>query len=130
MLVIACNLLTLLWHYINIALTRLVYSVDKYNNQLLVLLVHEKKKELQILVTTVQSSPVVLTRLLKYVQANATFGTCDIPPIAPPPPAAAGTTEDSPQNPSQDNTNSAHRNDRPLLLWFVGTILPIALVLW
>ncbi|KAH9663583.1 PLC-like phosphodiesterases superfamily protein [Citrus sinensis] len=67
---------------------------------------------------------------IAYCKANATFGTCDIPPIAPPPPAAAGTTEDSPQNPSQDNTNSAHRNDRPLLLWFVGTILPIALVLW
>lgn len=40
----------------------------------------------------------------KYMQPNATYGTCDVPPISPPPPAVAPPTivEEASHQPVQE----------------------------
>lgn len=60
---------------------------------------------------------------IAYCKANATFGTCDIPPIAPPPPAAAGSgSGSSPSSPGLSNI--AYLDSRPMQLrWLFGAIL-------
>lgn len=59
-----------------------------------------------------------------YGQENATFGTCDIPKLAPPPPAAAGS-----QGPTQSSTNGAYMESRPALQWLFGTVMAATLLL-
>ncbi|GAV67742.1 LOW QUALITY PROTEIN: hypothetical protein CFOL_v3_11246, partial [Cephalotus follicularis] len=62
---------------------------------------------------------------IAYCEANATFGTCDVPPIAPPPPAAAAMM---PQSPSKDPSNTAYANSSPVQLpWLFGKILATTL---
>ncbi|XVF15542.1 hypothetical protein REPUB_Repub09cG0162900 [Reevesia pubescens] len=59
---------------------------------------------------------------IAYCKANATFGTCDVPPMSPPPPASATrtTTETS----SLSNSNFANMDARPVQLqWLLATIL-------
>ncbi|KAJ4714864.1 PI-PLC X domain-containing protein [Melia azedarach] len=67
---------------------------------------------------------------IAYCKENATFGTCDVPPIAPPPPATAGTTSDSSPKPSENSSSSVHMNGRPVLQWLFGIVLASTLVLW
>ncbi|KAK4584651.1 hypothetical protein RGQ29_022400 [Quercus rubra] len=61
---------------------------------------------------------------IAYCKANATFGTCDVPPISPPPPASAGSgTPETTQNPT---SNTAFLGGRPLQLrWLLGAILAL-----
>ncbi|KAK7827020.1 pi-plc x domain-containing protein [Quercus suber] len=61
---------------------------------------------------------------IAYCKANATFGTCDVPPISPPPPASAVSgTPGSTQNPT---SNAAFLGGRPLQLrWLLGAILAL-----
>ncbi|KAG2724424.1 hypothetical protein I3760_01G015400 [Carya illinoinensis] len=63
---------------------------------------------------------------IAYCKANATSGTCDVPPIAPPPPAAASTT------PSSDvPSNAAYLDGRSVQLRrLFGAILAITVFLW
>ena len=59
------------------------------------------------------------------MQANATFGTCDVPPTAPPPPAAAASGGDS-----QVPSNMASLDSKPVQLWwFLGAIPMMTLLL-
>lgn len=65
---------------------------------------------------------------IAYCKANATFGTCDVPTLAPPPPAAL-SGNGSP--PSQDPTSVAYLDSRPFQMrWLFGTILTTTLFLW
>ncbi|XP_050291758.1 PI-PLC X domain-containing protein At5g67130 isoform X2 [Quercus robur] len=61
---------------------------------------------------------------IAYCKANATFGTCDVPPISPPPPASAGSgTPGTTQNPT---SNAAFLGGKPLQLrWLLGAILAL-----
>ncbi|KAJ6353062.1 hypothetical protein OIU76_002142 [Salix suchowensis] len=53
---------------------------------------------------------------IAYCRANATFGTCDVPPTAPPPPAAAASGGDS-----QVPSNVASLDSKPVQLrWLSG----------
>ncbi|KAJ6681982.1 hypothetical protein OIU74_020272 [Salix koriyanagi] len=62
---------------------------------------------------------------IAYCRANATFGTCDVPPTAPPPPAAAASGGDS-----QVPSNVASLDSKPVQLrWLSGTILMTTLLL-
>eukprot|EP00258_Populus_trichocarpa_P041431 XP_024457450.1 PI-PLC X domain-containing protein At5g67130 [Populus trichocarpa] len=62
---------------------------------------------------------------IAYCRANATFGTCDVPPTAPPPPAAAASGGDS-QTPS----NIASLDSKPVQLWWLlGAISMMTLLL-
>ncbi|XWS41899.1 hypothetical protein CRYUN_Cryun17cG0121700 [Craigia yunnanensis] len=66
---------------------------------------------------------------IAYCKANATFGTCDIPPMSPPPPAAA--TRTTTENPSLSNSNFANMDARPIQMrWLRATILTTILLLW
>lgn len=54
---------------------------------------------------------------ISYCKANATFGTCDVPQLAPPPPAALTTSTGG----SSPDTNPAHFDARPARLrWLFG----------
>ncbi|XP_062003295.1 PI-PLC X domain-containing protein At5g67130 [Rosa rugosa] len=54
---------------------------------------------------------------------NATFGSCDVPKLAPPPPASLGSTP-----PSGPSSNFAPQNSKSILLrWLCGTILAATL---
>ncbi|KAM1940268.1 hypothetical protein ACFX13_027990 [Malus domestica] len=53
---------------------------------------------------------------------NVTFGSCDVPKLAPPPPAAATTTSSQP-----GSGNFASRGKSVQLLWLCGTILATTL---
>ncbi|KAJ0041252.1 hypothetical protein Pint_28025 [Pistacia integerrima] len=59
-----------------------------------------------------------------YCKENATFGTCDVPKLAPPPPAAAAS-----QTPTQSSNNSAYMESRPALQWLFGTVMAATLLL-
>ncbi|XP_038710042.1 PI-PLC X domain-containing protein At5g67130-like isoform X2 [Tripterygium wilfordii] len=62
---------------------------------------------------------------IAYCVANATSGTCDVPPIAPPPPAAGGSSENPPSAPS----SIAYLSSKPLQLsWLFGVILTTLLL--
>ncbi|KAI4327443.1 hypothetical protein L6164_019903 [Bauhinia variegata] len=63
---------------------------------------------------------------IAYCKENATFGTCDVPPISPPPPAAATATPSGGNQPAQSSSSPASSGymDRPAnLLQSVGTIV-------
>lgn len=63
---------------------------------------------------------------IAYCKENATYGTCDVPPISPPPPAAEDTSTTSPSTPSLASLDS-----RPAQLqWLCGLILALALSFW
>ncbi|KAK8694732.1 hypothetical protein V6N13_072277 [Hibiscus sabdariffa] len=65
---------------------------------------------------------------IAYCKANATSGTCKVPPMSPPPPAATApvTTE----NTSPFNSNFANMHARPVQLrWLLATILTKILLL-
>ncbi|KAK1587090.1 hypothetical protein Q3G72_009416 [Acer saccharum] len=62
---------------------------------------------------------------IAYCKENATFGTCDVPSIAPPPPAAAEATPKSSQT-----SNVGYMDRRPVLQWLFGTVLASTLLLW
>lgn len=65
---------------------------------------------------------------IAYCKANATSGTCEVPPMSPPPPAA--TTQTTTENPSASNSNIANTDARPLQLrWLLATILTKLLLL-
>ncbi|KAL5556989.1 hypothetical protein UlMin_039225 [Ulmus minor] len=67
---------------------------------------------------------------IAYCKANATFGTCDVPPISPPPPAAASTTT-SPSTPSSNSSNAASFDSRLIRAqWLCGIMFAAALSLW
>ncbi|KAJ1389099.1 PLC-like phosphodiesterase, TIM beta/alpha-barrel domain superfamily [Sesbania bispinosa] len=59
---------------------------------------------------------------IAYCKANATYGTCDVPPISPPPPAADATTAtvDGGNQPLEDN---AFIDTPAKLLQYFGIIL-------
>jgi hypothetical protein len=65
------------------------------------------------------------------VQANATFGTCDVPLAAPPPPAAAAAGGGGNSRvPSVTPSNVASLDSKPVQLWWlIGTILMMTLLL-
>jgi hypothetical protein len=64
------------------------------------------------------------------VQANATFGTCDVPLAAPPPPAAAAGGGGNSRVPSVTPSNVASLDSKPVQLWWlIGTILMMTLLL-
>lgn len=57
---------------------------------------------------------------IAYCKANATFGSCDVPPISPPPPAAEAVTQSPPETPA----NTGLLSSRPVLKWsLLGTII-------
>ncbi|KAL6224824.1 hypothetical protein ACLB2K_003679 [Fragaria x ananassa] len=59
---------------------------------------------------------------------NATFGSCDVPKLAPPPPASLGI---SPPPPSGPSSNFASQNSKSVMLrWLCGTILAATLSMW
>ncbi|KAJ8764252.1 hypothetical protein K2173_005992 [Erythroxylum novogranatense] len=61
---------------------------------------------------------------IAYCRANATFGTCDVPPMAPPPPAAGGRSS---QVPTATPPNIGHLNGESVRWWWpLGTILIIS----
>ncbi|XP_061336685.1 PI-PLC X domain-containing protein At5g67130-like [Gastrolobium bilobum] len=57
---------------------------------------------------------------IAYCKANATYGTCDVPPISPPPPAADTTTTTGENQPSQSN---AYMETSAKMLQSFGIIL-------
>lgn len=57
---------------------------------------------------------------IAYCKANATFGTCDVPPMSPPPPGAAAT-QTTAENPSESSSNFANLDARPVQLWWMPT---------
>lgn len=64
------------------------------------------------------------------MQANATFGTCDVPLAAPPPPAAAAGGGGNSRVPSVTPSNVASLDSKPVQLWWlIGTILMMTLLL-
>ncbi|OMP01978.1 hypothetical protein COLO4_11439 [Corchorus olitorius] len=64
---------------------------------------------------------------IAYCKENATFGTCDVPPISPPPPAAATpTTADNPSASNFANIEACPAQ----LRWLLATILTTTLLLW
>lgn len=66
------------------------------------------------------------------MQANATFGTCDVPLAAPPPPAAAAAAGGGGNSrvPSVTPSNVASLDSKPVQLWWlIGTILMMTLLL-
>lgn len=65
------------------------------------------------------------------MQANATFGTCDVPLAAPPPPAAAAAGGGGNSRvPSVTPSNVASLDSKPVQLWWlIGTILMMTLLL-
>lgn len=63
---------------------------------------------------------------IAYCKENATFGTCDVPPISPPPPAAGDTGTTS----TQSSPNFASLGRPVLLQWLCGIILALALSYW
>ena len=69
------------------------------------------------------------------MQANATFGTCDVPLAAPPPPAAAAAAAaagggGNSRVPSVTPSNVASLDSKPVQLWWlIGTILMMTLLL-
>ncbi|XP_062101962.1 PI-PLC X domain-containing protein At5g67130 [Humulus lupulus] len=65
---------------------------------------------------------------ISFCKENATFGTCDVPPISPPPPASGST---SPSPPLQSSSNMAAFDSRPVLLqWLCGIVLATMLSFW
>ncbi|XWS33600.1 hypothetical protein CRYUN_Cryun22dG0096900 [Craigia yunnanensis] len=67
---------------------------------------------------------------IAYCKANATFGTCDVPPMSPSPPAAAAATQTTTENPLLSNSNFANMDARPVQLrWMLATILTTILLL-
>ncbi|XAR57786.1 hypothetical protein NMG60_11026049 [Bertholletia excelsa] len=66
---------------------------------------------------------------IAYCKVNASFGSCDVPPISPPPPAAllsppAGGT-------SQEQASDSGNSRPPQLVWVTGiTIFTVVLFLW
>ncbi|XP_022775188.1 PI-PLC X domain-containing protein At5g67130-like isoform X1 [Durio zibethinus] len=70
---------------------------------------------------------------IAYCKVNATFGTCDIPPMSPPPPAAAAAaaTQTTKENSSLSNSNFANIDATPVQLrWLLVIILNSILLLW
>ncbi|XVF17674.1 hypothetical protein REPUB_Repub10bG0143800 [Reevesia pubescens] len=64
---------------------------------------------------------------IAYCKANATFGTCDIPPMSPPPPAAAAAQT---ENPSSSNSNFANTDAKPVQLrWLLAKIFTTIVLL-
>lgn len=66
------------------------------------------------------------------MQANATFGTCDVPLAAPPPPAAAAAAGGGGNSrvPSVTPSSVASLDSKPVQLWWlIGTILMMTLLL-
>lgn len=62
-----------------------------------------------------------------YEQANAKFGTCDVPPISPPPPAAEAATGANQQSPA----SFAHMDKQAKPLQSAGILLAtITLFAW
>lgn len=63
---------------------------------------------------------------IAYCKANATSGTCDVPPISPPPPAALET---SPSSQGSSNTNSLAEGPEQLR-WLLGAIMAVVVFWW
>ncbi|KAM7250166.1 hypothetical protein ACFE04_022049 [Oxalis oulophora] len=64
---------------------------------------------------------------ISYCKTNATFGTCDVPPVSPPPPAAEETNE-TPTSPSTDSSAYLDHRSAKILCLF-GTIFAITTIL-
>lgn len=63
-------------------------------------------------------------------QANATFGTCDVPPISPPPPATE-TPSDNQQSQNNNHANNAYiRRTTKLMQTVVVILATITLLAW
>ncbi|XP_041004247.1 PI-PLC X domain-containing protein At5g67130 [Juglans microcarpa x Juglans regia] len=66
---------------------------------------------------------------IAYCKANATSGTCDVPPIAPPPPAAAGGGSTTPS--SDVPSDAAYLDSRPVQLrWLFGATFVTTVFIW
>ncbi|GAB4846970.1 hypothetical protein Ancab_025980 [Ancistrocladus abbreviatus] len=59
---------------------------------------------------------------IAYCKENATFGSCNVPPLAPPPPAALSRGASSPTAKSASSSD-AHMNSRPVLQWALCSLL-------
>ncbi|XP_027346495.1 PI-PLC X domain-containing protein At5g67130-like [Abrus precatorius] len=60
---------------------------------------------------------------IAYCKANATYGTCDVPPISPPPPAADATTATTVEGGNQPSQGKAYVDTPAKLLQSLGMIL-------
>ncbi|XP_014491839.1 PI-PLC X domain-containing protein At5g67130 [Vigna radiata var. radiata] len=67
---------------------------------------------------------------IAYCKANATFGTCDVPPISPPPPATE-TPSDNQQSQNNNHANNAYiRRTTKLMQTVVVILATITLLAW
>ncbi|KAJ8453119.1 hypothetical protein Cgig2_008003 [Carnegiea gigantea] len=66
---------------------------------------------------------------IAYCKANGTFGSCDIPTLAPPPPAALPSRQSSPGGGSTQFSGADSNNRTALLHWLYGALSTLIVML-
>uniref|UniRef100_A0A7C9B0F3 Uncharacterized protein n=2 Tax=Opuntia streptacantha TaxID=393608 RepID=A0A7C9B0F3_OPUST len=66
---------------------------------------------------------------IAYCKANGTFGSCNIPPLAPPPPAALPSGRSSPGGGSAQFSGADRDGRATLLHWLCGALSTLAVML-
>lgn len=68
---------------------------------------------------------------IAYCKANATFGSCDVPPISPPPPASEAAPNGNQKSPNNSQANNAYSGRTAMMMQLVVlTLVTTTFLAW